>query len=134
MIPGWDQGLLGVCKGEERHLVVPASLAYGDRGAGDVIPPDATLLFDIVIVDVIKAKSAGDLRREQEEEERRRAAVVAEAEAARRREEQEEAERRKVFCFRVAQRTRTGLPCEGRRISISKTLKDKICNWSLSHQ
>ena len=39
MIPGWDQGLLGVCKGEERHLVVPASLAYGDRGAGDVIPP-----------------------------------------------------------------------------------------------
>ena len=82
MIPGWDQGLLGVCKGEERHLVVPSSLAYGDRGAGDVIPPDATLLFDIVVVDVIKAKSAEDLRREKEEEERRRAAAAAkEAEA-----------------------------------------------------
>merc|ERR1719367_1917224 len=97
VIPGWDQGLLGVCKGEERHLVVPSSLAYGDRGAGDVIPPDATLLFDIVVVDVIKAKSAEDLRREQEEEERRRAAAAAkEAEAARRRAEQEEAERRRL--------------------------------------
>ena len=74
-------------------------MAYGDRGAGDVIPPDATLLFDIVVVDVIKAKSAGDLRREKEEEERRRAAAAAEA--ARRRAEQEEAERRKVFWFRI---------------------------------
>ena len=100
MIPGWDQGLLGVCKGEERHLVVPSSLAYGDRGAGDVIPPDATLLFDIVVVDVIKAKSADEVRREQEEEERRRAAAAAEAEAARRRAEQEEAERRKVASAR----------------------------------
>ena len=52
VIPGWDQGLAGVCPGEERHLVVPADLAYGDRGAGDVIPPGATLLFDIVVVDV----------------------------------------------------------------------------------
>ena len=111
MIPGWDQGLLGVCKGEERHLVVPSSLAYGDRGAGDVIPPDATLLFDIVVVDVVKAKSAEDLRREKEEEERRRAAAAAkEAEAARRRAEQEEAERRKVF--RLVRWLRcTGLRC-----------------------
>merc|ERR1711997_1285992 len=53
-IPGWDQGLLGVCAGEERHLVVPAPLAYGDRGAGDVIPPGAILLFDVVIVNVEK--------------------------------------------------------------------------------
>ena len=52
VIPGWDQGLVGVCSGEERHLVVPAALAYGDRGAGDVIPPGATLLFDIVVMDV----------------------------------------------------------------------------------
>ena len=88
VIPGWDQGLLGVCKGEERHLVVPSTLAYGDRGAGDVIPPDATLLFDIVVVDVIKAKSPEDIRREKEEEERRRAAAAAEAKAARRRAEQ----------------------------------------------
>ncbi len=39
VIPGWDQGLEGVCPGEERHLVVPPQLAYGERGAGDVIPP-----------------------------------------------------------------------------------------------
>ena len=66
IFPGWDQGLLGVCTGEERHLVVPADLAYGERpadlaygerGAGEVIPPGATLLFDIVVVSVEKAKS-----------------------------------------------------------------------------
>ena len=57
VIPGWDQGLIGVCKGEERHLVVPSELAYGDRGAGDVIPPGATLLFDVVVVDVEKVSS-----------------------------------------------------------------------------
>ena len=56
VIPGWDQGLIGVCKGEERHLVVPSELAYGDRGAGEVIPPGATLLFDVVVVDVEKVR------------------------------------------------------------------------------
>merc|ERR1712176_367175 len=74
VIPGWDQGLLGVCAGEERHLVVPAPLAYGDRGAGDVIPPGATLLFDIVIVDVERAdtRQEEELRRKQEEEAKRK--------------------------------------------------------------
>merc|ERR1712025_1251230 len=80
VIPGWDQGLLGVCPGEERHLVVPAPLAYGDRGAGDVIPPGATLLFDIVIVDVERADSR------QEEEQRRK----QEEEAKRKKKEEEE--------------------------------------------
>merc|ERR1719295_267535 len=95
VIPGWDQGLLGVCPGEERHLVVPAALAYGDRGAGDVIPPGAILLFDIVIVDVEKeaaAKEEKDRRNKEEdariaeqkardeEEERRRAEKEARAE------------------------------------------------------
>ena len=56
VIPGWDQGLIGVCKGEERHLVVPSELAYGERGAGEVIPPGATLLFDVVVVDVQKVR------------------------------------------------------------------------------
>merc|ERR1719293_420248 len=70
VIPGWDQGLLGVCAGEERHLVVPATLAYGDRGAGDVIPPGAILLFDIVIVDVERADTKQDeeLKQKQQEE------------------------------------------------------------------
>ena len=39
-------------RAKKRHLVVPSDLAYGDRGAGEVIPPGATLLFDVVIVDV----------------------------------------------------------------------------------
>ena len=50
------KGLLGVCPKEERHLVVPADLAYGERGAGEVIPPNATLLFDIVVMDVEKVQ------------------------------------------------------------------------------
>merc|ERR1719225_1680243 len=58
VIPGWDKGLLGVCAGEERHLVVPSPLAYGDRGAGDVIPPGAILLFDVVVVNVEKQGQA----------------------------------------------------------------------------
>merc|ERR1719320_1304833 len=74
VIPGWDQGLLGVCAGEERHLVVPAPLAYGDRGAGDVIPPGATLLFDIVIVDVERAdtRQEEELRKQEEEAKRKK--------------------------------------------------------------
>merc|ERR1719320_736209 len=93
VIPGWDQGLLGVCAGEERHLVVPAPLAYGDRGAGDVIPPGATLLFDIVIVDVERADTRQEEELRREEEERRK----AEEEEARRKEQKrkQEEQRRK---------------------------------------
>merc|ERR1712113_2242 len=72
VIPGWDQGLLGVCAGEERHLVVPSPLAYGDRGAGDVIPPGAILLFDVVVVDVIKEDQEEEKKKKLEEENRRK--------------------------------------------------------------
>lgn len=61
VIPGWDEGLQGVCPGDERHLVVPSHLAYGERGAGDVIPPGATLLFDVVIVDVEQVLNEAEL-------------------------------------------------------------------------
>lgn len=44
-----------------KHQVVPADLAYGDHGAGEVIPPGATLLFDIVVVNVEKVKSSLNL-------------------------------------------------------------------------
>jgi len=101
VIPGWDQGLLGVCAGEERHLVVPSSLAYGDRGAGDVIPPGAILLFDVVIVDVEKEGQAEEeeKRRQEEEERKRKEQEEKEEEEKRRLEEQrrqaEEEEKRR---------------------------------------
>lgn len=92
VIPGWDQGLLGVCAGEERHLVVPAPLAYGDRGAGDVIPPGAILLFDVVIVDVIK-DGEGDKETIEEEKRRKEEEVKRKEELARRDEELERREK-----------------------------------------
>jgi FKBP-type peptidyl-prolyl cis-trans isomerase FkpA len=52
VIKGWDQGVLGMKVGESRRLIIPADLAYGDSGAGGVIPPGATLIFDIELVAV----------------------------------------------------------------------------------
>lgn len=54
VIEGWDQGLREMCVGEKRRLVIPPELAYGKRGAGGVIPPDATLIFDTELVDIAK--------------------------------------------------------------------------------
>ena len=52
VISGWDQGVQGMKVGGQRRLVIPASLAYGDSGAGGVIPPGATLLFDVELLEV----------------------------------------------------------------------------------
>jgi peptidylprolyl isomerase len=47
VIPGWDAGVAGMKVGGERTLIIPADQAYGDQGAGGVIPPGATLMFDV---------------------------------------------------------------------------------------
>jgi FKBP-type peptidyl-prolyl cis-trans isomerase FkpA len=52
VITGWDQGVAGMKVGGQRTLVIPSSMGYGARGAGGVIPPNATLVFDVELLGV----------------------------------------------------------------------------------
>jgi len=53
VIPGFEQGIIGTTKGTKRKIKIPAKLAYGKKGGGDVIPPNTDLIFEFEIIDVL---------------------------------------------------------------------------------
>jgi peptidylprolyl isomerase len=60
VIKGWDEGVAKLRVGDQAIMVLPGNIAYGAKGAGDVIPPDATLIFIVEVIDV-KARSLADI-------------------------------------------------------------------------
>ncbi|HSI35254.1 MAG TPA: FKBP-type peptidyl-prolyl cis-trans isomerase [Tepidisphaeraceae bacterium] len=54
VIKGWDEGLVGMKIGEKRRLEIPAAMGYGERGAGDKIPPNSALVFDVEMIGIAR--------------------------------------------------------------------------------
>lgn len=52
VIPGWDEGIMLLNKGAKARLIIPSNLAYGEQGAGDIIPPNSTLVFDVRLLEI----------------------------------------------------------------------------------
>ena len=52
VIPGWDKGIVGMKVGEQRRLFIPSELAYGERGAGNLIKPNDDLVFDVQLISI----------------------------------------------------------------------------------
>jgi peptidylprolyl isomerase len=61
LFPGWEEGLLTMQEGGTRQLMIPPALGYGEEGAGSLIPPNATLIWQITLVDVIEARVPQDV-------------------------------------------------------------------------
>jgi len=68
VIPGWTEALENMRVGDHWELVIPANLAYGTRGAGGVIPPNQTLVFDLELVDT-RPPTQQELEEEKQKEE-----------------------------------------------------------------